>query len=263
MTTLVAEGLSLGYGPRTVVSNLDLTVPPGAVTAIVGANGCGKSTLLRAFGRLLAPAGGRVLLDGRDLRRTPTREVARTLAVLPQSPVAPAGISVYDLVARGRHPYQTWLRQWSARDAEVVAETLAQTGLTDLAARPVDQLSGGQRQRAWIAMALAQRTDLLLLDEPTTYLDLTHQIEVLDLVHALNREQGRTVVMVLHELNLAARYADHMVVLRDGAVAAQGAPADVLTADLLRDAFRLTAAVVPDPLSGEPLIIPATRKGSQ
>jgi iron complex transport system ATP-binding protein len=257
--TLVAERTTLGYGDRVVVRDLELAVPPGRVTAVVGPNGCGKSTLLRALGRLLEPATGRVLLDGRDLRRIGTREVARRLAILPQQPVAPAGITVHDLVARGRHPYQTWLRQWSAEDMAVVTETLDMTGMTGLADRPVDQLSGGQRQRAWIAMVLAQRTEILLLDEPTTFLDLTHQIEVLDLVHRLNREQGRTVVLVLHDLTLAARYADHVVVLRDGAVLAQGEPATVFTPSLLRDAFALEAAVIPDPATGEPLIIPVTK----
>jgi iron complex transport system ATP-binding protein len=265
MSTLLAEGLTLGYGTRTVIDDLTLDLPSGVVTAIVGPNGCGKSTLLRALGRLLTPAAGRVVLDGRELRRTPTREVARKLALLPQSPTAPAGITVHDLVARGRHPHQTWLRQWSAEDMAIVAEILRLTGLTDLAARPVDQLSGGQRQRAWIAMVLAQQTSVLLLDEPTTYLDLTHQIEVLDLVHRWSRAEARTVVMVLHDLNLAARYADHLVVMRDGAVVSRGRPAEVLTADLLSQAFQLTATVIDDPHTGGPLVVPVTttQKGTQ
>lgn len=257
---LVAEGLTLGYGPRTVVEGLDLAIPPGAVTAILGPNGCGKSTLLKALGRLLSPSAGRVLLDGRDVHRGRTRDVARRLAVLPQSATAPAGIAVRDLVARGRHPYQTWLRQWSMEDARIVAETLALTGLADLADRPVDQLSGGQRQRAWIAMVLAQRTPVLLLDEPTTFLDLTHQIELLDLIHRLNRDEGRTVAMVLHDLNLAARYADHVVVMRGGAVVTQGRPAEVITADVLHRAFGLAATVIPAPGTGDPLVIPDTKR---
>jgi iron complex transport system ATP-binding protein len=255
---LVADGLRLAYRATVVVEELDLALPTGAVTAIVGPNGCGKSTLLRALGRLMTPTAGTVLLDGEDLHRLPTRQVARTIALLPQSPVAPAGITVHDLVTRGRHPHQTWLRQWSAHDMDVVAETLRTTGIADLAGRPVDQLSGGQRQRVWLAMVLAQQTEILLLDEPTTYLDLTHQVEVLDLVHRLNREQDRTVVMVLHDLNQAARYADHIVVMRDGAVFQQGRPDEVISSDLLRDAFQLQAAVITDPLTGGPLVVPVT-----
>ncbi|MCR2800720.1 MULTISPECIES: ABC transporter ATP-binding protein [unclassified Microbacterium] len=257
--TLTTESLTLGYGDRTVIEGLDLEVPPGRITAIVGANGCGKSTLLRALARLVAPQAGQVLLDGRSLRSRPTREVARTLGLLPQSPVAPEGIAVADLVGRGRHPHQKLLARWSERDYAVVAQALHDTGTTELADRPVDELSGGQRQRVWIAMALAQETDVLLLDEPTTFLDVSHQIEVLDLLTDLNRNNGTTIVMVLHDINLAARYADHVFAVRSGQVVASGAPADVITADLIRDVFALEALVVPDPVSGSPLVLPRGR----
>src|SRR3712207_1670253 len=215
------------------------------------------TTLCRA--RLLRPQAGQVLLDGRSIARTPTREVARVLGLLPQTPVAPAGLTVADLVARGRHPHQSWLRQWSREDEAVVAEALAWTDMADLADRPVDELSGGQRQRAWISMALAQETDLLLLDEPTTYLDLSHQIDVLELVARLHAERGRTVVVVLHDLNLAARYAQRLVAMRDGALVASGTPHEVLTEQLLADVFDLEARVVPDPVAGTPMVVPVRR----
>ncbi len=253
---LRAEGVRLGYGDRVVVDGLDLDVVAGTVTAVIGPNGCGKSTLLRALGRLLKPSAGQVLLDGRRIDRMPTREVARVLGLLPQSPVAPEGLTVADLVARGRHPHQTWYRQWSADDERAVATALDWTGIADLAERPVDELSGGQRQRAWISMALAQGTDLLLLDEPTTFLDLAHQVEVLELVRRLHREAGRTVVMVLHDLNLAARYADRLIAMRAGRIVAAGEPAAVITEDLLAEVFGLAARVIPDPVSGSPLVVP-------
>ena len=256
---LAAERLRLAYDDRVVVDDLDLELPEGSFTAIVGPNGCGKSTLLRALGRLLRPTDGRVLLDGREIARTPTREVAKVLGLLPQTPVAPEGLTVTDLVARGRHPHQTWLRQWSRDDEAVVAEALSWTGLTDLADRSVDTLSGGQRQRAWISMALAQGTDLLLLDEPTTYLDLSHQIDVLDLVARLHTERGRTVVVVLHDLNLAARYAQRLIAMKDGALVASGTPHEVLTEDLLADVFDLEARVVEDPVTGTPMVVPVRR----
>ena len=256
---LAAEHVRLAYDDTVVVRDLDLRLTEGSFTAIVGPNGCGKSTLLRALGRLLRPTSGQVLLDGRSIARTPTREVATVLGLLPQSPVAPEGLTVGDLVARGRHPHQTWLRQWSTDDEAVVAEVLAWTDMSGLADRPVDELSGGQRQRAWISMALAQGTDLLLLDEPTTYLDLSHQIDVLELVGRLHAERGRTVVVVLHDLNLAARYAGRLVAMKDGALVASGTPAEVLTEQLLADVFDLEARVLPDPVSGTPMVVPVRR----
>ncbi|MFH9138170.1 ABC transporter ATP-binding protein [Streptomyces sp. NPDC017524] len=255
---LAARGITVGYGDRTVIDRLDVTVPPGVITTIIGPNGCGKSTLLRTLSRLLKPAGGSVVLDGEDIGRIRTRDVAKKLGLLPQAPVAPEGLTVADLVARGRHPHQSWLRQWSSDDADVVRRALAMTGVADLADRPVDSLSGGQRQRVWISMTLAQGTDLLLLDEPTTYLDLAHAIDVLDLVDDLH-ESGRTVVMVLHDLNLATRYSDNLVVMRAGAVLAQGHPRDVITAELLHEAFGLRAEVIDDPVGDRPLIVPIGR----
>ncbi|AII03857.1 ABC transporter ATP-binding protein [Rhodococcus opacus] len=253
---LSAENLSLGYGDRVIVDNLDLEVRTGVITTVIGPNGCGKSTLLRALGRLLKPRSGSVLLDGKAIGSMRTKDVARTLGMLPQAPLAPEGLTVADLVARGRHPHQSWLRQWSSDDEGEVAEALALTGVSDLADRPVDQLSGGQRQRAWISMALAQGTDILLLDEPTTYLDLAHSIEVLDLVDRMHEELGRTVVMVLHDLNLAIRYSDQLIVMRDGAIVAAGAPKDIISAELLLEVFGLEAAVIGDPVSDRPLVVP-------
>ncbi|MFT4287098.1 ABC transporter ATP-binding protein [Nocardioides sp.] len=256
---LTVEGATLRYGERTVVADLSLTVPPGAVSVIVGANACGKSTLLRAMARLLAPAAGRVVLDGADIHRMPTRQVARTLGLLPQSPIAPEGIVVADLVGRGRHPYQGMLSRWSREDDQAVAAALAATGTAEVADRAVDELSGGQRQRVWIAMALAQQTDILLLDEPTTFLDVSHQVEVLDLLTDLNRSRGTTVVMVLHDLNLAARYADHLVALRDGAIVAAGPPTEVVTESLVSEVFGMPCRVIPDPVSATPLVVPLGR----
>ena len=253
---LQAVGLTVGYGDQVVVKDLDLSIPDHAITTVIGPNGCGKSTMLRALGRLLKPMSGRVLLDGERIDKVSTKHVATELALLPQAPLAPEGLIVRDLVSRGRHPRQSWLRQWSSDDEQVVARTLAWTSMTELADQPVDQLSGGQRQRAWIAMALAQETDLVLLDEPTTYLDLSHQIDVLDLVRTLNHDHGRTIVMVLHDLNLAARYSDHIVAMRDGVIVASGAPADVITPDLLREVFGLDALVIEDPVTRKPLVVP-------
>jgi len=256
---LAAEQVRLAYGDRVVVDSLDLELLDGSFTAVVGPNGCGKSTLLKALGRLLRPTSGQVVLDGKPIAKTPTREVARVLGMLPQTPVAPEGLTVADLVARGRHPHQSWLRQWSRDDEDVVAEALSWTDMADLADRPVDALSGGQRQRAWISMALAQGTDLLLLDEPTTYLDLSHQIDVLELVARLHAERGRTVAVVLHDLNLAARYAQRLVAMKDGVVVASGTPHEVLTEQLLADVFDLEARVIDDPVSGTPMVVPVRR----
>lgn len=256
---LRAEQLRLAYGEHVVIDGLDLQIRDGTVSAIIGANGCGKSTLLRGLARLMKPARGRVLLDGKRIDRRSRREVAKTLGVLPQSPVAPEGLTVADLVSRGRHPHQAWYRQWSSTDQKVVAEALHWTGMLEFAQRPVDQLSGGQKQRAWISMALAQGTDLLLLDEPTTFLDLAHQVEVLDLIERMHTETGRTVVLVLHDLNLAARHAQHLVAMKQGDIVAQGPPGQVLTEELLSEVFDLDAKVIPDPVAGTPLVIPIGR----
>ncbi|GAB3072458.1 ATP-binding cassette domain-containing protein [Nocardioides zeae] len=258
-TRLYAEGVSLGYDDRTVVDDLTVAIPDGKVTVIVGGNGCGKSTLLRGMARLLRPRGGAVLLDGEAVHTMPTKQVARRLGLLPQNPIAPEGVTVVDLVGRGRHPHQSALRRWSRDDDRAVAEALALTDTTDLAERVVDELSGGQRQRVWIAMALAQGTDLLLLDEPTTYLDVAHQVEMLDLLAELNLRAGTTIVMVLHDLNLSARYADRLVAMKEGRVVAEGTPAEVVTEDTVRDVFGLESRVIPDPVSHTPLVVPVGR----
>ncbi|MGY5319606.1 SIP domain-containing protein [Neomicrococcus lactis] len=259
MTTLAAQNLSLSYDSRVVVEGLDLELPAGEVTIIVGANGCGKSTLLRGLSRLLLPKSGTVLLDGADIHRLSSKDVAQKLGLLPQSPLAPDGITVRDLVGRGRYPHQGWFRRWTADDDRAVNHALAVTNCEDLADRSVDELSGGQRQRAWIAMVLAQETDLLLLDEPTTFLDIAHQLEVLDVVADLNRRRGTTVAIVLHDLNLAARYADHLVALKHGQIAAQGRPADIVTSELVQEVFGLPSRVIPDPVAGTPLVLPIGR----
>ncbi|MFD8940005.1 ABC transporter ATP-binding protein [Streptomyces sp. NPDC059578] len=251
-----ARELTLAYDDRTVVHELDLAIPDGKVTVIVGPNACGKSTTLRALGRLLKPSGGSVLLDGTALAQLPTKRIAQQIGLLPQTPVAPEAITVADLVGRGRQPHQRWWQQWSEADERAVREAMERTDVATLAERAVDELSGGQRQRVWIAMALAQDTELLLLDEPTTYLDISHQVEVLDLVRQLNHERGRTVVVVLHDLNQAARYADHLVAMKAGRVVAEGAPAEVVTEELVREVFGLDCTVVPDPVTGSPLVVP-------
>lgn len=256
MSRLVGQGLSVGYDDRVVIEGLDVEIPDAAVTTIIGPNGCGKSTLLRAMSRLLQPREGVVFLDGADINHTKPKEVARKLGILPQNPVAPEGLTVADLVGRGRFPHQKWYQQASPDDEAAVASALEMTGTTDLADRHIDALSGGQRQRVWIAMTLAQGTDLLLLDEPTTYLDLAHSVEVLDLVYSLRTEHDKTVVMVLHDLNLAARYSDSLFVMTAGKIVAQGTPNEVITEELLDDAFGLNARVITDPVYGDPLIIP-------
>lgn len=257
---LVADAVTLGYGARPVVHELSTEIPDGKITVVVGANACGKSTLLRGMARLLRPTSGAVLLDGQAIARQPTKKVARTLGLLPQNPVVPEGVSVVDLVGRGRHPHQGGLRRWTREDDEIVARALELTDTLELADRLVDELSGGQRQRVWIAMALAQQTDLLLLDEPTTYLDVAHQIEVLDLLSDLNERHGTTIVMVLHELNLAARYADHLVAMCEGRVVATGTPAEVITQDRVRAVFGMECRVVDDPVSRTPMVIPLSAR---
>lgn len=258
-SALRAERVTLGYGDRVVVDDLSLAVPDGGFTVIIGPNACGKSTLLRALGRLLTPQRGHVLLGDRDLRQYSTKEAAKRIALLPQAPLVPESLTVADLVSRGRYPHQGMLRQWSARDDDAVEAALDRVGMRALADRYVEELSGGQRQRVWIALTLAQETPILLLDEPTTYLDIAHQLEVLDLCAELHRA-GRTLVAVLHDLNLAARYATHLVAMRDGRIVAEGAPADVMTAGLLRDVFDLDALVMPDPGNGLPLVVPVDRR---
>ncbi|GAA3662952.1 ABC transporter ATP-binding protein [Lentzea roselyniae] len=255
---LGAEGVTVGYADRVVLDNLDITIPTGVITTVIGPNGCGKSTLLRTLSRLLKPRQGTVLLDGHDIARLKTKDIAKRMGLLPQTPIAPEGLTVADLVARGRHPHQSWLRQWSSDDAEIVEKALHMTGVADLAQRPVDSLSGGQRQRVWISMTLAQGTDLLLLDEPTTYLDLAHAIDVIDLVDDLH-EGGCTIVMVLHDLNLAVRYSDNLIVMKSGSIVAQGHPSEVITSELLLDTFGLQAKVIDDPVSERPLIVPIGR----
>ncbi len=256
---LRAEKIELRYADRTIVDELSLEIPDGGFTVVVGPNGCGKSTLLRALGRMLTPRSGRVVLDGNDIRSYRTKEVARRIALLPQSPLSPGAISVADLVSRGRYPYQSMLRQWSPEDEHVVSEALNEVGMRYAADQLVDELSGGQRQRVWIAMTLAQRTPVLLLDEPTTFLDIAHQIEVLDLCSELH-QSGRTLVAVLHDLNLAARYATHVVAMRSGKIVMQGSASDVFTPELLREVFDLEALVLEDPETGRPLVVPRDRR---
>ncbi len=256
---LVADHVRLAYDDRIIVGDLSVAIPTGRVTVIVGANACGKSTLLRALARLLTPRSGTVLLDGESIRSTPTRDVAQKLGILPQQPISPDGIVVSDLVARGRHPHQRWFRQWSNEDQEAVDRALEVTRTAELADRSVDELSGGQRQRVWIAMALAQGTDILLLDEPTTFLDLAHQVEVLDLLAELNLERGRTIVCVLHDLNLACRYAHHLVAMKDGAIVAEGAPGDIITETTVSEVFGLESRIITDPVAGSPMVVPIGR----
>lgn len=255
---LEASGLTLAYDQLVVAQDLSVQIPPASFTVIIGPNGCGKSTLLRALGRTLKPRAGEVLLDGQPIASMKSKDVARRLAMLPQSPIAPEAITVGDLVARGRYPHQGLLRQWSAADARAVADALDATEVTDLRDRFVSDLSGGQRQRVWLAMALAQQTDLLLLDEPTTFLDIAHQFEVMDLCARLH-EDGRTLVAVLHDLNQAARYATHLIAMKAGVVVAEGPPELVVTEPLVREVFGLACRVVPDPETGTPMVVPARR----
>lgn len=256
---LAAVDLTLGYDRRTVSRDLTVEIPDGSFTVIVGPNACGKSTLLRALSRLLAPSAGQVLLDGRSIASSRPKEVARVLGLLPQTSIAPDGITVADLVARGRYPHQGFLRQWSATDEQAVASAMTATGVSELAGRLVDELSGGQRQRVWVAMVLAQETPLVLLDEPTTFLDIAHQIELMELFTDLH-EQGTTLVAVLHDLNQAARYGTHLIAMKDGAVAAQGDPREIVTAELVEHVFGLRCVVVPDPVTGAPLVSPVGRE---
>jgi len=259
MTRLHGVDLTIGYERRTVVHGVDIAVPDGEFTVIVGANGSGKSTLLRGLARLLRPTGGAVYLDGQQIRSLPSREVARRLGLLPQGPVAPDGITVVDLVGRGRYPHQRRLRPPSHADRIAVSDAMAATGVTDLADRHVDELSGGQRQRVWLAMALAQQTPIMLLDEPTTFLDIAHQVDILELCADLREHHGRTLVVVLHDLNHACRYATHLVALCNGLIVAEGPPHKIVTSELVADVFGLRCRVIADPESGAPLVIPSRR----
>ncbi|WP_261884133.1 ABC transporter ATP-binding protein [Vibrio pelagius] len=256
---LVVEQLSAGYGDKTIVKDLSLNIVPGKLTSIVGANACGKSTLLKTISRLIAPSHGQVLLDGKSVHHSSTKTLARTLGLLPQSPIAPEGITVGDLVSRGRHPHHGLMSRWSTKDDEAVANALEVTKLSELIDREVDELSGGQRQRVWIAMALAQETDILLLDEPTTFLDVTHQVEVLDLLVDLNLQRGITIVMVLHDLNLAARYSDYLLAMINGQIHAHGAPQQVLTTEMIQAVFGLNNHIIQDPVTHIPMMIPIGR----
>lgn len=258
---LHANNITIGYGTVPISQDLTVSIPDGSFTVIVGPNACGKSTLLRALSRLLKPSAGTVVLDGADIATIKSKEIARRLGLLPQTSTAPDGITVADLVARGRFPHQSMLRQWSRDDEAAVIEAMSATAVNNLSTRLVDELSGGQRQRVWAAMVLAQQTQLLLLDEPTTYLDIAHQIELLELFGRLNRE-GRTVVAVLHDLNHAARYATHLVAMKDGQVVAEGAPGDIVTAELVEEVFGLPCTIIEDPVSKTPLVIPLGRAGA-
>lgn len=262
MTRLQAASLSLAYDHDPVVHELTLEIPDGQITAIVGANGCGKSTLLRGLARLLRPQSGAALLDGKEIRHLPTKLVAREIGLLPQGPSAPDGIVVEDLVSRGRYPHQSFLRQWSWDDQQVVDDALRSAGVLELRDRIVDELSGGERQRVWIALVLAQQTDMMLLDEPTTFLDIAHQVEVLDLLAQLNRTRGTTIVLVLHDINQASRYARHIVALRHGTIWAQGTPAETITETMIGDVFGLDARVIKDPVSGAPMFIPVSAQST-
>ncbi len=258
-SVISTKSLTLGYDETTIVKDLNLQVPKGEITVFIGGNGCGKSTLLRSMARLLKPKNGNVLLHGKDVNQISPKEVAKKMAILPQSPVAPEGLTVYQLVKQGRYPHQSWFKQWTKEDEEKVANALRVTRLTNFKDRSIDELSGGQRQRAWIAMTLAQDTEIILLDEPTTYLDLTHQVEILDLLFELNEREKRTIIMVLHDINLACRYAHNLVALKDGNVYAQGKPEKVITRELLRHVFEMECEISKDPLFGTPLCIPHGR----
>jgi iron complex transport system ATP-binding protein len=256
MHSLSAKDLTLSYGDTIIIDNLDIEIPKGEITVLIGGNGCGKSTLLRSLARLLKPKSGNVLLNGEEIARMKTKDIAKKLAILPQSPVTPEGLTVYELVKQGRHPYRSMMKQWSREDEEAVQQALESTNIQHLQDRAVDSLSGGQRQRAWIALTLAQQTDIILLDEPTTYLDMTHQIEILDLLFDLNEQKGHTVVMVLHDLNLASRYAHHMVAVKDKKIYAQGRPEDIITCELVQDVFNMKCNISCDPIFGTPVCVP-------
>ncbi|MBM7600734.1 iron complex transport system ATP-binding protein [Virgibacillus halotolerans] len=256
MQTLAANDLTLGYGEDIIIDDLNITIPKGEITIFIGGNGCGKSTLLRSLARLLKPKGGDVVLNGEDIAKMGTKDVAKKLSILPQGPVTPEGLTVMELVKQGRYPYRGFFKQWSNDDEYAVTHALESTNMLALKDRAVDSLSGGQRQRAWIAMTLAQETDTILLDEPTTYLDMTYQIEVLDLLFDLNEKEGRTIVMVLHDINLACRYAHHIVAIKDKKIFAQGKPEEIVTCNLMHGVFEMKCDVTFDPMFGTPMCIP-------
>lgn len=256
---LEAKGLATGYDSRAIIENLNLQIPDGKISVIIGANGCGKSTLLKSLSRLNRVMKGGILLDGRRIHEYPSKQLAKELGLLPQSPVVPEGISVTDLVSRGRFPYRSFMKGMGKDDYRAVLEALETMGIEELADRSVDELSGGQRQRVWIALALAQQTDILLLDEPTTFLDISYQVEILDLLTDLNRRRGTTIVMVLHDINLSARYADYLFAMKNGKLIAEGAPSAVISPELVREVFGLNCSVIRDPVAGSPMIVPIGR----
>lgn len=256
---LVGESLTIGYEEHIVSTGLDVTIPDESFTVVIGPNACGKSTLLRALSRLITPSQGQVVLDGKAISRYPSKEVARRLGLLPQSSIAPDGITVADLVSRGRFPHQALLRQWSEQDEVAVQEAMNATGVTQLADALVDRLSGGQRQRVWLALVLAQQTPILLLDEPTTFLDIAHQLDVLDLCRGLHARGGYTLVAVLHDLNMAFRYASHLIVMKNGEIVAQGDPEQIITAELIHQTYDIDCVCFPDPVTGRPMVVPADK----
>ena len=258
MNSLKADSINLSYGKKKIIKNLDIDIPKGKITILIGANGSGKSTLLRALSRLMKPDNGQIVLNGKDIFKLSTKEVAKNLSILPQSPNAPEGMTVFQLIKQGRYPYQSLLQQWSKEDERLVNRALKETGMYDLKNRTVDSLSGGQRQRAWIAMTLAQNTEIILLDEPTTYLDLAHQIEILDLLDKLNKNEDRTIVMVLHDLNLAFRYADYIVAIKEKNIYVEGKPYEVVTPQMIRNVFDMKCRIINDPVSDTPLCIPVS-----
>jgi iron-siderophore transport system ATP-binding protein len=258
-TYFSASNLVAGYDKKIIVNNIDVIIPQNKISVIIGANACGKSTLLKTLARLIKPESGEIVLDGKQIREIPPKQLARELGLLPQSPVVPEGITVSDLVSRGRFPYQSFLKGLNKKDYEAVEEALEIMGITELANQSVDELSGGQRQRVWIAMALAQQTDILLLDEPTTYLDITYQVEILDLLTDLNKKRGTTIVMVLHDINLSARYADYIFAVKQGNLVSEGTPLDVITEELMKEVFGLSCKVIEDPVSNSPFIVPKGR----
>lgn len=258
-----AEQLASGYDDKTILQNINLEIPANKISVIIGSNGCGKSTLLKTLAKLIKPSQGDITLDGKNISKIPPKKLAQILGVLPQSPIVPEGITVADLIGRGRFPHQSLFSGWSKQDYEAVAEAMEIMNVTEFADLDIDELSGGQRQRVWIAMALAQQTDILFLDEPTTFLDITYQVEILDLLTDLNRKHGTTIVMVLHDINLSARYADYIYAIKYGKLVSEGAPKEVITDSLIKEIFDMNSIVMDDPVSHTPLVVPIGRYHSQ